>query len=170
MESQRISLKTKAYLSSILFPLDLISFSREYKRNKTKSIILSLLCRNIMQEQYYFLLVLPCWLLSVFIFNLANASTVSKVPFKIIKYINSINFSTFIVKIQHKLFWENIQHILYINTKDKRAQRALGRSPEEKVKCHNGANNREPQGHNLNNFGRRPLDDAIYQIWKLWAL
>ena len=27
------------------------------------------------------------------------------------------------------------------------------------------------QGHNLNNFGRGPLDDAIiYQIWKLWAL
>jgi len=27
-----------------------------------------------------------------------------------------------------------------------------------------------PQGHNLNSFGRGPLDDAIYQIWKLWAL
>jgi len=27
-----------------------------------------------------------------------------------------------------------------------------------------------PQGHNLNNFGREPLDDAIYQIWKPWAL
>jgi len=27
-----------------------------------------------------------------------------------------------------------------------------------------------PQGHNLNNFVRGPLDDAIYQIWKLWAL
>ena len=27
-----------------------------------------------------------------------------------------------------------------------------------------------PQGHNLNNFGSRPLDDAIYQTWKLWAL
>jgi len=26
-----------------------------------------------------------------------------------------------------------------------------------------------PQGHNLNNFGRGPLNDAIYQIWKLWA-
>ena len=47
---------------------------------------------------------------------------------------------------------------------NKRAQRALGRSPEEKVKGHSGANNREPQGHNLNNFGRGPLDDAIYQI------
>jgi len=22
----------------------------------------------------------------------------------------------------------------------------------------------------LNNFGRGPLDDAIYKIWKLWAL
>jgi len=28
---------------------------------------------------------------------------------------------------------------------NKRAQRALGRSPEEKVKGHSGANNREPQ-------------------------
>ena len=27
-----------------------------------------------------------------------------------------------------------------------------------------------PQKQNLNNFGRGPLDDAIYQIWKLWAL
>jgi len=27
-----------------------------------------------------------------------------------------------------------------------------------------------PKGHNLNNFGRGPLDDALYQIWKLWAL
>jgi len=26
------------------------------------------------------------------------------------------------------------------------------------------------QGYNLNNFGRGPLADAIYQIWKLWAL
>jgi len=47
---------------------------------------------------------------------------------------------------------------------NKRAQRALGRSPEEKVKSHSEANIREPQGHNLNNFGRGPLDDAIYQI------
>jgi len=29
---------------------------------------------------------------------------------------------------------------------NKRAQRALGRSPEKKVKGHSGANNREPQG------------------------
>jgi len=36
---------------------------------------------------------------------------------------------------------------------NKRAQRALGCSPEEKVKGHSGFNNREPQGHNLNNFG-----------------
>jgi len=27
-----------------------------------------------------------------------------------------------------------------------------------------------PQGDNLNNFGRGPLDDAIYQILKHWAL
>jgi len=45
---------------------------------------------------------------------------------------------------------------------NKRAQRALGRSPEENVKGHSEANNREPQGHNLNNFGRGPFDDVIY--------
>jgi len=45
---------------------------------------------------------------------------------------------------------------------NKRAQRALGRSPEEKVTGNSGANNREPQGHNLNNFGREPFDDVIY--------
>ena len=44
----------------------------------------------------------------------------------------------------------------------KRAQRALGRSPEEKVKGHIEANNREPQGHNLNNFGRGPSEYVIY--------
>jgi len=27
-----------------------------------------------------------------------------------------------------------------------------------------------PQGHNFNNFGKRPLDDAKYQIWKLCVL
>ena len=47
---------------------------------------------------------------------------------------------------------------------NKRAQRALGRSPEEKVKGHSVANNREPQGHNLNNFGRGPFDHVIYLI------
>jgi len=47
---------------------------------------------------------------------------------------------------------------------NKRAQRALGRSPEKKIKGHSGANNREPQGHNLNNFGRGPIDDVIYEI------
>jgi len=26
------------------------------------------------------------------------------------------------------------------------------------------------QGHNLNNFGRGPLDEIMYQIWKLMAL
>jgi len=49
-----------------------------------------------------------------------------------------------------------------VKIRNKRAQRALGRSPEEKVKGHSGANNREPQGHNLNNFGRGPFDDVIY--------
>ena len=29
-------------------------------------------------------------------------------------------------------------------------------------KGHSGANNREPQGHNLNNFGRGPFDEDIY--------
>ena len=47
-------------------------------------------------------------------------------------------------------------------TINKRAQRALGRSPEEKVKGQSEANNIEPQGHNLNNFGRGPFDDVIY--------
>jgi len=46
--------------------------------------------------------------------------------------------------------------------KNKRAQRALGRSPEEKVKGHSGANNREPQGHSLSKFGKGPFDDVIY--------
>ena len=49
-----------------------------------------------------------------------------------------------------------------VGLSNKRAQRALGRSPEENVKGHSGAHNREPQGHNLNNFGRGPLDDVIY--------
>jgi len=49
-------------------------------------------------------------------------------------------------------------------TLNKRAQRALGRSPEEKVKGHSVDNNREPQGHNLINFGRGPFDDVIYLI------
>ena len=47
---------------------------------------------------------------------------------------------------------------------NKRAQRALGRSPEKKVKGHSGANNREPQGHNLNNFGKKPFDDVIHYM------
>ena len=51
-----------------------------------------------------------------------------------------------------------------ITNLNKRAQRALGHSSEEKVKGHSGAYNREPQGHNLNNFGRGPFDDVIYKI------
>jgi len=51
------------------------------------------------------------------------------------------------------------QHGLDINIRNKRAQRALGRSPEEKVTGNSRANNREPQGHNLSNFGRGPFDD-----------
>ena len=57
---------------------------------------------------------------------------------------------------------EHLQYNIYELSTDKRAQRALGRSPEEKVKGHSEANNREPQGHNLNNFGRGPFDDVIY--------
>ena len=45
----------------------------------------------------------------------------------------------------------------HLHIYNKRAQRALGRSPEERVKGDGGANNREPQGHNLNNFGRGPF-------------
>ena len=56
----------------------------------------------------------------------------------------------------------------WFQQKNKRAQRALGRSPEEKVKG---------QGEAIiiillkPNIGRELLDDVIiYQIWKLWAL
>ena len=62
----------------------------------------------------------------------------------------------------HFRYTQALANFNYINLQNKRAQRALGRSPEEKVKCHNGANNREPQGHSLNNFGRGPFDDVIY--------
>ena len=80
---------------------------------------------------------------------------------------------------KHHVLYTNV-HVLYFSIlprlptlshwKNKRAQRALGHSPEKKVKGHSGANNSEPKGHNLNNFGKGPLDDAIYQIWKHWAL
>ena len=58
----------------------------------------------------------------------------------------------------------NNMHTLSLRpiSNNKRAQRALGRSPEEMVKGHSGANNREPQGHNLNNLGRGHFDDVIY--------
>ena len=59
------------------------------------------------------------------------------------------------------LNWNNTCEQL-LTIRNKRAQRALGRSPEEKVKGHSVANNREPQGHNLNNFGRGSFDDVIY--------
>ena len=52
--------------------------------------------------------------------------------------------------------------ILLVHIQNKRAQRALGRSPEEKVKGNSAANYREPQGHNLNNFGRGPFDAVLY--------
>ena len=60
-----------------------------------------------------------------------------------------------------KQFYAFCQNIVF-PSQNKRAQRALGRSPEEKVTGNSGANNREPQGHNLNNFGRGPFDDVIY--------
>jgi len=63
------------------------------------------------------------------------------------------------------VFCKNIHANLNMPTKvnlNKRAQRALDRSPEENVHGHSAANNREPQGHNLNNFGRGPFDDVIY--------
>ena len=66
---------------------------------------------------------------------------------------------------QKKLLFKKQQHCVKkkpIVFPNKRAQRALGRSTEEKVKGHSGANNREPQGHNLNNFGRGPFDNVIY--------
>jgi len=59
------------------------------------------------------------------------------------------------------LKWVN-NFIEVVDHQNKRAQRALGRSPEEKVKGNSGANYREPQGHNLNNFGRGLFDDVIY--------
>jgi len=46
----------------------------------------------------------------------------------------------------------------------KKWKQEVGRSPKEKVKGHSGAIYREPQGHNLNNFGRGPFDDVIYEI------
>jgi len=70
-----------------------------------------------------------------------------------------------------KPFWAHlgdIDDVDYIHFKtfyfNKRAQRALGRSPEEKVKGHSGANNREPQGHNLNNFAMGCFNDVINYI------
>jgi len=60
------------------------------------------------------------------------------------------------------VFYKNEEIFQLKILQNKRAQRALGRSPEEKVKGHSGSNNREPQGHNLNNFGRGPFDDVIY--------
>ena len=68
----------------------------------------------------------------------------------------------FLYPINSDLFDFMYFRVLHLNLKNKRAQRALGRSPEEKVKGHSVANNREPQGHNLNNFGRGPFDDVIY--------
>jgi len=54
-------------------------------------------------------------------------------------------------------FYGNMKYQTLVSIIYKRAHRALGRSPEEKVKGHSGANNREPQEHNLNNFGRLDL-------------
>jgi len=51
---------------------------------------------------------------------------------------------------------------------NKRAQRALGRSPDEKVKGRSGAIYRGLLM--LSTKSRGPLDNVIHQIWKLWAL
>jgi len=48
-------------------------------------------------------------------------------------------------------------------------QEGPGSLYEEMVKGHSGAIYRGLQWHNSNNFGRGPLDNVIYQIWKLWA-
>jgi len=78
---------------------------------------------------------------------------------KLISFKSNIFKQLFIGQIA---YWNRFTDRHYSLTINKRAQRALGRSPEEKVKGHSGANNREPQGHNLNNFGRGPFDDVIY--------
>ena len=77
-----------------------------------------------------------------------------------------MNYTHILNSFHSNTYFENFDHRYNTNNnkkrrKNKRAQRALGRSPEEKVKDNSGANNREPQGHNLNNFGRGPFDDVI---------
>ena len=71
----------------------------------------------------------------------------------------TINIAAFLASVKYKsfLYLLLIQCICYY----KRAQGALGCSPEEKVKGNSAANYR-PQGHNLNKFGRGPFDDVIY--------
>ena len=71
-------------------------------------------------------------------------------------------FYLFCVLFDYFFILKGLSCFLVSRSTNKRAQRALGRSPEEKVKGHSVANNREPQGHNLNNFGRGPFDDVIY--------
>ena len=79
---------------------------------------------------------------------------------------NILRYYTVAVKYRMNIvFAENQKSIFNVKiVVNKRAQRALGRSPEENVKGNSGANYREPQGHNLNNFGRGPFDDVIYKI------
>ena len=82
-----------------------------------------------------------------------------------------LNLSPYTLPMFKTFFIDTIWHVTTsVKLINKRAQRALGRSPEEKVKGHSVAYNREPQGPNLNNFGGGPFDDVIYKIWKHWAL
>jgi len=62
----------------------------------------------------------------------------------------------------HRLHQQRVSVLKKDPSLNKRDQRALGRSPEEEVKGNGGANYREPQGHNLNKFGRGPFDDVLY--------
>jgi len=53
-----------------------------------------------------------------------------------------------------------IQHVKNLNKQE--GPEGPGSLTWEKVKGNSGAIYREPQGHNLNNFGRGPFDDVIY--------
>jgi len=77
-----------------------------------------------------------------------------------LEYIRAAGSFLFFCFTNISVYLKLILHVKKIY--NKRAQRALGCSPEEKVKGNSAANYREPQGHNLNNFGRGPFDDVKY--------
>ena len=90
-----------------------------------------------------------------YIFNLNWAKKINPVfGVTVLKTLDRVGYVIFLFRIETS--------IIKTPMENKRAQRALGRSPAKNVKGHSGANNREPQGHNLNNFGRGPFDDVIY--------